>query len=107
MFRGEDYDELSDLICDPIQFVFNFKSPSPNLIFDHLLVTDNYLFLYHECSELLAEGPMMEGNDNKKLRYIILFSDLIICATKVDPNTLNFEWKSDLVNTKIEFQDGT
>ena len=44
---------------------------------------------------------MIEGKKNPKQRYILLFTDLFICTTKLE-DALVFEWKVDLCNSEIE-----
>jgi hypothetical protein len=51
--------------------------------------------------ELIAEGQIIEGKKNPKMRYVLLFSDLFICTTKTD-DSLILEWKVDLCNSEIE-----
>ena len=48
-------------------------------------------------------------NNAQKIKYFILFSDLLICASKEvnaknkDKPTLVFSWKADLCNSDIDF----
>ena len=78
--------------------------------------------------KLIAEGPMFEkdeeqcqssssssskkkdnnnnnnnnnNNEGYRLKYILLFTDLLICATKVGEH-LHLDWKSDFYSSKLE-----
>ena len=63
-----------------------------------------------DSQKLLAEGPMLEipGDSKGKkeakeqiLRYIVLFSNVMICAIKDDKESLHLEWKVNLYCSSI------
>ena len=64
--------------------------------------------------KLLGEGLLLEKVDDEKktekskksdkdkvLRYILLFSDLLVCASKDEDDNLHLEWKVDLYTSQI------
>lgn len=65
--------------------------------------------------KLLAEGPILENvyddyrswkGKQKVLRYVLLFSNLLICASKDDDDVLHLEWKVDLYCSSIKAIEG-
>ena len=67
-----------------------------------------FLLLYSNLfgdRNLIAEGPIMEGKKEAKEKYLILLTDVLICAAKVEDEdySLVFEWKVDLCTSEILF----
>lgn len=61
--------------------------------------------------KLLAEGPLLENiyedarsrkERQKVLRYIVLFSETLICATKDNNDVLHLAWKVNLYSSSIQ-----
>ena len=68
--------------------------------------------LLNPTCKLVAEGPLLEEladeflssrkeKTNRVLRYVILFSDSLLCASKDDNDKLHMEWKVNLYASSL------